>query len=530
MSASREKHKRQDLKNSPDYKPSAEKQGMPKWARRLIQVGVIVVVVLAICWGMITSGILLPHIPALTVNGESVSVAEYNFNLYSNATNYVNYINQYYGQEVAGMMPDMTKSLKAQVVDELSGDTWADYFKEQTISGIRDVVTLAQKAKEAGLALDDADQKVIEEQVASLKAWASQSNKSPAQVLAASYGRGVNIAILRKTLERGMLADKYNAYYKENVDVSDSVLDAYYDENSGQVDDISFRMFGFAATSAALTANEGEPEPTQEEQDTADAIMYEYTRTRAEELMGKITSPSNFNQYAKEYAPEDSEADYDDPKTGLVENYTAKDLPAAMADWLYDNARENNELGIVEVKDSNGKVTHIYVVMLLGRERGDYETMNVRHLLVKFEESDDGFATVTDEQKEAAREKAQGYLNEYLAGEKTEDAFAALATAHSEDEGSQATGGLYENVARSVTVAPFEEWIYQSSRKPGDTDLVETEYGYHVMYFVSKGGVRWKLLAEENVRAAADEELTASVENDATVSSNGFGLFFVGTR
>ena len=34
-------------------------------------------------------------------------------------------------------------------------------------------------------------------------------------------------------------------------------------------------------------------------------------------------------------------------------------------------------------------------------------------------------------------------------------------------------------------VAAFNDWCFDASRKPGDTDIVETNYGYHVMYFSS---------------------------------------------
>ena len=33
-------------------------------------------------------------------------------------------------------------------------------------------------------------------------------------------------------------------------------------------------------------------------------------------------------------------------------------------------------------------------------------------------------------------------------------------------------------------VEPFEDWAIDEARKAGDTGLVETEYGYHVMFFI----------------------------------------------
>ena len=54
---------------------------------------------------------------------------------------------------------------------------------------------------------------------------------------------------------------------------------------------------------------------------------------------------------------------------------------------------------------------------------------------------------------------------------------AALADA-------SATESAEYTVATGDMVAEFEAWCYDTARKPGDTGIVKTEYGYHVMYFV----------------------------------------------
>ena len=41
-------------------------------------------------------------------------------------------------------------------------------------------------------------------------------------------------------------------------------------------------------------------------------------------------------------------------------------------------------------------------------------------------------------------------------------------------------------------VAAFNDWCFDSSRKPGDTGIVETTYGYHVMYFVGTTGQTYR--------------------------------------
>ena len=124
--------------------------------------------------------------------------------------------------------------------------------------------------------------------------------------------------------------------------------------------------------------------------------------------------------------------------------------------------------------------------------------VNVRHILVMPEggtTGDDGTTTYSDEEWAACEKKAQEILDEWLAGDATEDSFAALAGEKSEDPGSSTNGGLYENVAKGQMVEPFEDWCFDETRAAGDYGLVKTKYGYHVMYFVSSTPI-WETYAK----------------------------------
>ena len=124
--------------------------------------------------------------------------------------------------------------------------------------------------------------------------------------------------------------------------------------------------------------------------------------------------------------------------------------------------------------------------------------VNVRHILVMPEggtTGDDGTTTYSDEEWAACEKKAQGILDEWLAGDATEDSFAALAEEKSEDPGSNTNGGLYENVYKGQMVEPFETWCFDENRAAGDYGLVKTTYGYHVMYFVSSTPI-WETYAK----------------------------------
>ena len=115
----------------------------------------------------------------------------------------------------------------------------------------------------------------------------------------------------------------------------------------------------------------------------------------------------------------------------------------------------------------------------------DYYTKTVRHILFMFDYYD------TEEDCLAA---AQAVLDEYLT-DPTEEHFAELANEYSDDaqkdsEGNRTEktdGGLYSNVLLGKTVAEFNDWIYDEARVPGDTEIIKSTYGYHIMYFVGDG-------------------------------------------
>ncbi len=127
----------------------------------------------------------------------------------------------------------------------------------------------------------------------------------------------------------------------------------------------------------------------------------------------------------------------------------------------------------------------------------DTMLVDVRHILLMPEggtTAEDGTTTYSDEEWKACEDAAQAILDTWLAGEQTEESFAALANEHSVDGGSNTNGGLYEDVYVGQMVQNFNDWCFDASRKYGDTGLVKTEYGYHVMYFVSSEP-QWKQVA-----------------------------------
>ena len=124
----------------------------------------------------------------------------------------------------------------------------------------------------------------------------------------------------------------------------------------------------------------------------------------------------------------------------------------------------------------------------------DTHTVDVRHILITPEStpvdgSTTGETTISDEAWADAEAKAKEILSQYLAGDKTEDSFATLANENSQDPGSNTNGGLYTGVSQGQMVEAFDAWCFDDGRQVGDTDIVKTSYGYHVMLYCGSATV-----------------------------------------
>lgn len=243
---------------------------------------------------------------------------------------------------------------------------------------------------------------------------------------------------------------------EEGYELPQDALD-YLDTAPEELEETAL-LYGYASTAEMLEADMGAA------CDEAGYMSYLYT-----------------NLYAGQYL--DTKYDALVPSMEEIETYYA------------EHEAELNEQGIV----NDGSIT-----------------TDVRHILICPQggtEDADGNTVYSDAEWEACRQKAQQILDQWAAEGATEELFAQLAMEHTEDPGSMSTGGLYTDIYVGEMVEPFENWCFDESRKSGDTGLVQTVYGYHVMYFVDAqeiwiANVRDTIIYErslELVNAAAEK-------------------------
>lgn len=119
------------------------------------------------------------------------------------------------------------------------------------------------------------------------------------------------------------------------------------------------------------------------------------------------------------------------------------------------------------------------------------------HILIRWEDS-------SEASKKAAREKARKILSEIKAGAD----FAAKAREHGSD-GTATQGGDLGWFGKGAMVKPFEKAVF-SATKPGIlNDVVETEFGYHIINVTEPKDNTYYMLA------VIEREITAG---DATIN------------
>ena len=78
----------------------------------------------------------------------------------------------------------------------------------------------------------------------------------------------------------------------------------------------------------------------------------------------------------------------------------------------------------------------------------------------------------------------------------------------------------------SSYVEPFLDWALDSARKEGDVDLVKTEYGWHLMYYVSTNDPVWRQSTTAALQNQDYEQLAESATQGWNISQ-GMGMKLV---
>ena len=263
------------------------------------------------------------------------------------------------------------------------------------------------------------------------------------------------------------LADALAKGEYADLDAFDAAIDAAIKEVKGETKKDDTTTDG-GATTKTVTADGDETtgdETTGDETDKKEELKY--ISTKSDDLLYNSVS-SLFKDWLIGKIEAEEGAEDDEPKF---------------------ETRKEGELTVIESSTGSGDSKTIkgyYVVRYGSVNDNSYALANVRHILVKFEggkTDSSGKVTYTATEKNKAKVEAEKLFAEFESGPKTEERFSMLATQHS-DDGNKDQGGLYEGVYPGQMVANFNDWCFADGRKAGDYGLIDTKYGYHLMYYV----------------------------------------------
>lgn len=469
-----------------------------------------VAVVFAIGWFLNFMGVPQRMTTVMTVGDTKVSQAQYTYYYQQIYSNYASRAQQYaqYGiSGIPGMMDYSTIPSEQKYNGEDAegkGDNymWSDYLRDKTNEFLQQKITLGKDAKAANITLSEDEQKEIDETIKSIREQAASRDYSLNAYLRLYYGRGVNEKILREAMELEKLSSKLIEQKSDELarNYTDEQLEKKYQEDKNTYDAVTARMFQFRTETP-----EYPKDATDAQKKELDEKAAKETRAKADAMLGKVTGEESFKEQALANASKDEKENYKKDEATLMKNAAVTQFSQISDDAVKWAASAKK--GDKKVFETDSGCYVVYIVETAHRDTS--ETVDVRHILFKV----DSEAEDQKKAKAEAKKKAEDALAEWQKGDKTEQSFAALATEKSEDTGSQSTGGLYERVYKGQMVKSFENWSFDASRKPGDTGIVESDYGYHVMYFVQKNDEPlWRLkirdsLSSEDAKTYTDELL-----------------------
>ena len=428
-----------------------------------------------------------------TVDGQKISIGMYDYYYAS----IVSYYEQYASYGYYSL--DTTKDYSKQYTTDDDGNkiSWQKFFETEALKEVEQITTYYSKALEEGVTLTSAQKKTIDKQISTLKDSASQNDVSLDQYIKANFGTYCSEDTIRIMLEQYYLSANYKGKFKSEAKVTDNDVDKYYNDHKNDYKKIEFY---YIASPYDATDDNSKNESIK----TAEKIMAKMKDKKSVIALVPEVYSSYIDSQVKSSMEQDSTLTEKKAREEAVKSYesnvvttvSGSDSPFddKMNTWLFsDDTKVGSKKYYI---DENAK--YIYIVLKTSKASVEEdETYTVRHILVAPESGCNSSSSTsekteyTDEQWAAAKKKADSILAKFNKTDKSEYEFAKLAEQYSTDSASTSSGsndsfgGLYESVTLGQMVPDFEKWSIDDSRKYGDTGIVKSDYGYHIMFFIN---------------------------------------------
>lgn len=428
-----------------------------------------------------------------TVDGQKISIGMYDYYYAS----IVSYYEQYASYGYYSL--DTTKDYSKQYTTDDDGNkiSWQKFFETEALKEVEQITTYYSKALKEGVTLTSAQKKTIDKQISTLKDSASQNDVSLDQYIKANFGTYCSEDTIRIMLEQYYLSANYKGKFKCETKVTDNDVDKYYNDHKNDYKKIEFY---YIASPYDATDDNSKNESIK----TAEKIMAKMKDKKSVIALVPEVYSSYIDSQVKSSMEQDSTLTEKKAREEAVKSYESNVVTTVsgsespfddkMNTWLFsDDTKVGSKKYYID--ESAG---YIYIVLKTSKASVEEdETYTVRHILVAPESGSNSSSSTsekteyTDEQWAAAKKKADSILAKFNKTDKSEYEFAKLAEQYSTDSASTSSGsndsfgGLYESVTLGQMVPDFEKWSIDDSRKYGDTGIVKSDYGYHIMFFIN---------------------------------------------
>lgn len=480
----------------------------------------VLVVAIVLCSSLIApvTRVLMNNTLAATVDEHEIKSTELNYFFVDSISQVYNQFSQYgnyqamYVQMYTGWNP--AKPLNEQIYDKDKNTTFADYFAEVAIESAKWNYAMYDKAQADGFKLSDDDKKAIENTKTYMQLYASLGGyKDVDAYIRNIYGTSATLESYIEYYTICQTATAYAAKYVEDLEFTDKDFREHEKDKMNEYNSYSWYSYmidpkNYLEGGTTTKDDEGKETTTYSDEEKQAAI--DAAKVDAEALVEmEIADLDAFNKAITSFekTPDSAKAtEYTAQLYANAEYYTPNE---EALEWLTSDERKEGDMTLIEytTKDSNDKetVTGYYVLYYVESTTNETNVGSVMHLLVAFEKDDDGKLIVGTEEK--AKTAAEKLLAEYKNGEQTIEAFTELVKKNTDDvdsSGNPNNGGLYENITTdSNYVQEFKDWA-TGDHKEGDVEIVKTEYGYHIMYYVEKNELNYR-----------DLMINADLENEA---------------
>ena len=423
---------------------------------------------------------------AVTIGDHQLNAVELNY-FYMETVN--NFLGQF-GYYLYSIM-DVSKPLNEQKCSFDETMTWADYLMDMTEENIKSTYMLCEMAEDAGFTLSAEEQAYETEMVEAIKMAAAQYQYADVDAYIADvYGYGADLESYTKYYHMILLADVYYAHYAESLTFDDSALQEHEAKEPHLYNSYSFAYYYLDPAkflTGGVEGSDGKVTYTEEQKKAA----LEAAREAANALIGNACADKE--AFEDLILSMDVHASLESVSVTEKNNLFSSSMDETFREWVIDAKRTAGEVTVIPKtttdKDNKEIVEGYYIVWFAGLNDNQFFMKDVRHILISFKDDNgktyaDGVQSFTEAQKSVAKEGIDAVKALWEAGELTEEAFAALAKEKSEDLYSKPNGGLCANIVPGQMVEPFDKWCFDETRVAGNYEIVETVYGYHLVYFV----------------------------------------------